>query len=261
MNRRLGLIPSPPKASDLKLASYLDKPKLIEAIQAPRLLDWAAVPLPSGRLPEPDRDPLYNNVAGCCTRSAMGHQVNLVAKHALLPIRVTASMVRDSYRRTGYDPDTGEGDNGESLRDMLSDGKTNGIYGARVVAYARVDPTDLEEVALGNFLTLGLVGGYALPRVSQDQVDEQGRPQWVKPAGGWPDGQGPGSWGLHAIYTHGERSGNTWGEGVVVDVPWHLGCCFELWAALLDIARIGDRAPNGFAWQDLVRDAEARSAA
>lgn len=44
MTRLLGLNPSPPKASDLRLATYLDKPALLDRGQAPRLLDWAAAP-------------------------------------------------------------------------------------------------------------------------------------------------------------------------------------------------------------------------
>lgn len=255
MTRLLGLTPSPPKASDLRLANYLDRPKLIEAIQAPRLLDWAAVPLPSGSRPMPDRDPLANDRKSCCTFSAGGHWANLVAQHALLPLRVTDEQVEADYLRI-----TG-GDNGASIRDdLLRTWLHDGLWDTKLLAYASVDYTDPEEMALASFLGIGLLGGYALPLVSQDQVDERGRPQWTMPAGGWPEGKGPGSWGLHAIYTHGERSGNTWGEDVVTDMPWHGGCCFELWFGLLDIARIGDRGINGFDWQQLVADAEARAA-
>lgn len=262
MNRLLGCNPSPPDARDLKLASYLDKPRLIEAAQAPRLHSWAAFPLPSGVRPAPDRDPLANNVLSCCTISMGGHWANLIAQHAERPLVVTAEMVRDAYAMlTGYDPVTGAGDNGASIRDdLLKPWKRDVLWGTRLLAYAAVDWTDEEEVALAGWLGCGTLGGYALPLLSQGQVDAKGRMQWTVPEGGFPEGQGPGSWGLHAIYTYAERAGNTWGDEVVTDKSWMRECCFERWFGLLDIWQRDASAPNGFDWRQLLADAEARAA-
>jgi len=260
MTRFLGCNPSPQDSRDLQLASYLDKPRLIEAIQSPRLHDWAAFPLVSGRLPAYDRDPLYNNVAGCCTFSQGGHWVNLTAQHSGYPHVVTADMVKQAYMSTGYNPITGAGDNGASIReDLLKPWKASGWWGTKLLAYAAVDWTDPEEVAIAGFLGCGTLGGYALPLASQNQTDAKGRMQWTVPAGGFPEGQGPGSWGLHAMYFHGENNGNTWGDEVATDWPWKRQCCFELWFGVLDIMQMGSRAPNGFDWQQLLLDAEART--
>jgi hypothetical protein len=258
--RLLGCNPSPPDPRDLKLASYLDKPKLIEAIQAPRLHSWAAFPLPSGTRPACDRDPLYNNVAGCCTFSMGGHWANLVAQHTGRPLIVTADMVRDAYTSTGYNPITGAGDNGANIReDLLKPWKAMGWWGTKLLAYAAINKDDEEEVALAGWLGCGTLGGYALPLVSQSQADAKGRMQWTEPEGGFPPGQGPGTWGNHAIYTPAERAGNSWGDEVVMDRPWLVKCCFERWFGLLDIWQLGFSAPNGFDWQQLLSDAEARS--
>ena len=261
-NYPLGAVPSGESPRDLKLSLYIDKPKLIEASQVPALSDWDRVLLPSGDIPKPDTDPLYNGIAGCCVYSACAHQANLLAQHAGLEKLVTAEMVRDAYAAgTGYDPATGEGDNGAVPRLVLRDWEAGKLtWGCRPLAHGRVDWRDPEEVALATWLFGGTLGAYALPIVSQGQADALGRPQWVKPAGGWPQGQGPGTWGNHMVYHHGTRSGNTWGESVVEDQPWHDECCIELWFALLDISQLANgRAPNGFAWEDLLRDAQARA--
>lgn len=264
--RHLGRRPFIVDRRDIWLTNYLDRPKLAEAIDAsmaPRLVDWATLPLPSGARPQPDTDPLFNDQAGCCVFSMAGHKVNLVAQHALSPVRVTAEMVRDAYaKRTGYDPVTRTGDNGAYIReDLLKPWKRDGLWGTKLLAYAQVNWTNPEEVALANWLCGGLMGGYNLPAIYGEQVDAHGRPQWTRPESGWPPGQGPSSSRGHAIYTHGERSGNTWGQGVVMDQSWVNDACDELWFGLLDIWQVGWSAPNGFAWQDLFRDAEARSGA
>lgn len=251
-----------PQRRDLLLASYIDKAKLIEVARAPLAHDWTMIRLPSGELPEPDRAPLYNDVAGSCVGSMGAHKVNLLRQHTgrTVPV-VTWEMVREWYRRTGYDPGTGAHDNGAYIReDLLKPWRAEGLFGTRCIAYALVNHRDPEEVALGSWLAGGLLGGYRLPIASQSQVDAKGRPQWYRPPSGWPSGQGPGSWGGHAMNLSSPFGGNTWGESVVWDDGWHLDCCDELWFALLDIMRIGDRAPNGFAWQDLLADAEARAA-
>jgi len=263
MTRLLGKLPFQPDRRDLKLALYLDKAALIDRGQAPRLADWAAMPLPSMARPRADTDPLFNDQAGCCVYSAAGHLVKLQAQHTSRPeLIVTPGMVRDAYSAgTGYDPTTGANDNGAYIREMLKGWKADGMWGTRPVAYALVNKADPEEVALASWLGGGLIGGYQLPAASQGQTDEHGRPQWTVPAGGFPAGQGPGTWGGHAIYTHGERAGNTWGESLVFDQPWADACCDELWFCLVDCWQTAGRAPNGFDWQQLVTDAEARSAA
>lgn len=260
-NYPLGAIPSGESPRDLRLGLYVDKQRLFESTQAPALDDWVRVLLPDGNFPQPDTDPLYNDVAGCCVYSACGHLANLTAQHTGSLVRVTAGLVRQAYADgTGYDPETGANDNGAIPRLVLADWKAGRIHwGCRPLAYGRVDWRDPEEVTLATCLFGGTLGAYALPLVSRGQADAHGRPQWAKPPDGWPAGQGPGTWGNHMIYNHGTRSGNTWGESVFEDRAWHDECCFELWFALLDISRLANgRAPNGFDFEQLLADAEAR---
>lgn len=259
--RHFGKRPIITDIRDIWLASYLDAPKLIDSAQAPALPDWAAVKTPAGYLPSPDHDPLFNDRAGSCVFSGAGHMVNLLNQHTSRPLYVNADMVRDAYATTGYDPETGAGDNGANIREhLLKPWKALGWWGTKAIAYARVDPTNVEEVALATWLGGGLIGGYNLPADCFEQNDGQGRPQWSMPEGGWAPGEGPSASRGHCIYTHGVRSGNTWGQSLVMDQPYILATCDELWLVLLDIWQVGDRAPNGFAWQQLVADAEARAA-
>jgi len=262
-SRYLGKLPHVPKATDLRLAKYLDVATLIDVALAPLNLDWSAFPTPNGDLPTPDTDPLGNDRAGNCAWAGPGHMVNLIGKQVgRSDLVVTADMAIAAYSKyTGYDPVTGANDNGTVLRNVLAAWQKDGLYGTKCLAYALVDQTNRDEIALAAWLGLGLIGGYNLPLASQNQNDSQGRPEWFVPPGGFPPGQGPGSWGGHCVYTHGD-TGNTWGESVVMSQEWVKACCDELWIAVVDATNLANgRVPAGFAWNDFLADVQARQAA
>jgi hypothetical protein len=265
MTRHLGLTREAPDPKRLRLANYLDKGVLIDVEQAPMGADWTMIPLPSGQRPSPDTDPLYNRKAGCCVFSMAGHYVKLVARHVGrddIADAVTEEAVKRAYiAATGYNPDTGENDTGYTFSGLWKIWETDGLFGTKVLARASVDWLDEDEVALGDWLGVGTLGGYALPLAAQTQVDELGRPDWRVPPEGWSHGDGPGKWGNHAILQHGQRGGNTWGESVIWTQNWARACCFDLHFVVLDIAKIATgRAPNGFAFDDLLADTRARAA-
>jgi hypothetical protein len=261
--RFLGKLPFVLDHRDLKLAKYIDAGKLIDLAMAPLGADWSAMPTVTGALPIPSTDPLYNNKAGCCVDTGLANEINMVGQQTgNSSLVVTADMVRKKYiEQTGFDPWSGANDTGLVIRDVLKDAMKNGIFGAKPVAFAAVDWANEQEVALANWLGCGTIGGYALPAASQNQVDEQGRPSWYVPAGGWPSGWGPGTWGGHCIWQHGQRNGNTWGEGVIWTQNWAAECCDELWLVLWSEWKMANgRAPDGFDFEQLKLDVAARQA-
>ena len=259
--RFLGKLPFEPDSRDLLLAKYIDKAQLIEAAQVPGALDWGAFPTPAGPQPEADADPLYNNVAGCCAYAAPGHMIKLMGQLTGVPMVVTANMVRDAYAAaTGYDPATGANDNGANIRDMLNQWRQSGLYGTTIAAYCAVDWNNADEIAIAAWLCGGLIGGYELPK----RIDEQD-PDWFVPEALTADDE-PGSLGGHCIYQHGTSPGldesNSWGEHTTFTPGWRRKYCSELWAPVLRMwAMRNGRAPNGFAFSDLLADVNARSKA
>lgn len=264
----LGKLPFESDSRDLKLANYIDKDKLISSNDCPLAHDWDAIPTvdESGKLPEPDTDPLFNNVAGCCVFSGPGHMAKMVGQQTGEPIVVTAEMVSNAYSAyTGYKLNPKLLDRGFSIRIMLKIWKLLGLYGTKALAYAIVNWNDPTELALASWLGCGTLGGFALPKASQSQLDAQGRQLWSVPQGGFPEGQGPGTWGNHCIWCHapspGLEGGNSWGIKTYWTTEWNRECCDERWMALLDKWKMRTgRAPNGFAFDDLLADAAARSA-
>jgi hypothetical protein len=258
----LGKRPHVTDKRDLKLSAYIaDMGRLLEVSQAPAASDWTQMPTPAGTTPAPDTDSLGNDVLGCCVYAAPAHQVRLMGQLTGNPsLRPGRGDVIDAYSRyTGYNPVTGEGDNGAYTRDMLKVGQNEGLYGAKIVAYVAVDPKNADEVTVASWVGCGLIRGYSLPVASQLQE------VWDVPVGGWPAGKGPGTWGGHCIFGQSTSpridDGNSWGLRQPWTAPWRCACCDELYLALWNAWQMTSRAPNGIAWADILADVAARKAA
>jgi hypothetical protein len=264
--RPLGKLPFETDSNDLKLSKYIDKQKLLSTEHFPEAHDWDAVHSYDGKLPPHDRDPLANDNANCCVFSAPGHQVKMIGFQVGLPIPVTSNMVLDAYSIGGYKISSKLFDNGFSIRAMLKIWKLFGLYGTKALAYTSVNRFDPVELALASWLGCGTIGGFALPKASQGQVDNLGRQLWYVPQGGFPPGQGPGTWGHHAIWSYKPTpiidGGNSWGEDTYWTQEWNRQCCDERWMVIVDKWKMASgKAPNGFAFKDLLSDAAARAAA
>jgi len=177
----------------------------------------------------------------------------------------TADDVLSEYaRRSGYDRETGANDNGFVIRDMLKIWQREGMFGTKLLAYALVSGNP-DEIAIASWLGCGTIGGYSLPLASQSQVDAIGRQLWYVPPRGFPSGQGPGTWGGHCIWEDAPSpsldGGNSWGQQVYWTPEWAKACCDERWICIVDAWKMATgRAPNGFAWDDLMADVRARTA-
>jgi hypothetical protein len=262
----LGKLPFVPDTRDLKFCDYIDKQKLISASQCPLAHDWEAIPSILGKKPEVDTDPLANDKANCCVFSAPGHMVKMIGLQTDAPISVTSGMVLDAYGISGYRLDPKHLDNGFNIRVMLKLWKLIGLYGTKALAYVLVNWKDPDELALASWLGCGTIGGFALPKASQGQVDARGKQLWFVPPGGFPKGQGPGTWGNHGIWcckpSPALDGGISWGQGTYWTQEWNQECCDERWMVLVDKwqPRAG-RTPNGFAFEQLMADVKARAAA
>jgi len=259
----LGKKPFVAKSKDLKLANYIDKSAVISAAQVPLALDWQAFRCANDEIPPLDTDPLGNDRAGNCVFAGPGHQTNMIRAQQGIGEKVTKEQVIAAYAKySGYDPVTGANDDGFVVRDMLKIWQRDGLYGCRALAYALVNWHDPDEVAVASWLGCGTIGGYSLPKESQDQHGEDGKQLWYVPQGGWPSGRGPGTWGGHCIWVRGTSpklsTGNSWGQTTLWDLDWQKQCCDEMWLVITD--EWATCSPNGFSYQDLLNDVKARTA-
>lgn len=94
---------------------------------------------------------------------------------------------------SGYDPNTGENDNGAVELDVLNYWRKHGIASHKIFAYAALQPRNHSHIKAAVYLFGGVYIGLALPLSAQNQDI------WDIPHGGFAGNGRPGSWGGHSV--------------------------------------------------------------
>jgi len=153
-----------------------------------------------------------------CTCAAAGHLIHAwtsrVGTAVILPTR---TVVRAYSHITGYNPRTGENDEGADVLTVLKYWRKTGFDGHRIEAFVGLERHHSLHVRAGIFLFGGVYVGLSLPRSAH------GQKIWHVPTTG-PTGDGkPDSWGGHVVpiigydehgltaITWGRRQRMTWG--------------------------------------------------
>ena len=222
-DRKLGLRPAK-NAPALAFASF----------RAPGI---PAHPLAADHLSDVTDFGLYDNDKyGDCGPTSVANYIKLVTK-ALTGVEVSVSQddVFDLYRRSGnpgFDPATDADDNGVDMQTMLEALAKGGIGGGhKPVAFAKVDPSNLDEVRAAIAIFGGVLWGVTLDIAQQVQTDE---------GGPW-DYQRSSIWGGHAVvagaYTSAPSGTDvsvvTWGEVLGVTDRFMAHQLGECWVVVM----------------------------
>lgn len=226
----------------LRLATYLDT-----ALPAPPAhADWISH-VPSW--------PMYDNDRiGCCTIATAAHLVQSWTQYAVDDDwMIPQNAVTAAYSAvSGYNPVTGDNDNGAVVMDVLRYWRTAGIGGRKILAYVQVNTRDLREVRQAIHMFGGVYIGAMLPLAAQGQVGSL----WQPTTG--PQGRA-GSWGGHAIsvsaYTPKTLTCITWGAAQDMTWGWWRRYVDEAYA-IVSVDQINRRGlnPNGMDVTALLAD-------
>jgi hypothetical protein len=167
---------------------------------------------------------LANDRLGDCTIACAGHLEMLWRANVGSSFIPTDDQIIAAYSAiTGYDPDTGDNDNGAVEIDVLNYWRKTGIADHKIVAYMAVDhkpPFIQKQFQQALDLFGGVYLGINMPSAWQDATE------WRD----LPDQKGinaPGSWGGHAVPAVAYDA-----EGVIV-ITW--GAPLKMtWGALTD---------------------------
>jgi hypothetical protein len=252
MNRifRLGKLPARHDPRTLRLSSYLrpavlpTPPAIVNYTNA--VADWLM---------------FRNDQVGDCAIAGPAHLDMGWTALAGKPFAPSDDDVIAAYSAvSGFDPASGDNDNGCCLLDVLKFWRNVGIGGRKIGAWAAVSPASAyRKFALWSFE--GLLGGLLLPNSAQDQI-----------GGVWdvvdPQLRGdsaPGSWGGHCITLHADAASGltaiTWGAKQRMTERFLRAYCDELYAVLSpDILSGAKRSPEGFDLAALQTDLKAVAA-
>lgn len=180
---KLGKLVPKHDARTLQFDKYLQTAALPKI---PASKDW------SGKVPQWLM--LANDRLGDCTCAAAGHMIMDWSSNASTEIIPTDADVITAYSAvSGYDPSTGENDNGAVELDVLNYWRKTGIASHKIFAYAALQPRNHSHIKAAVYLFGGVYIGLALPLSAQNQDI------WDIPAGGFAGNGRPGSWGGHAV--------------------------------------------------------------
>jgi hypothetical protein len=142
--------PSPPNPKDLELPRFLRAPAQLP--RPPEVIDNTTVvhqPWPM----------LANNKYGCCVFSSSGHRIITQAAMLGRQVQVTDRQALRGYSEvTGFDPRTGQNDNGAIMVDAANWERRHELAGDTIFAFARIriDPRDREMLDLATFYLGGV---------------------------------------------------------------------------------------------------------
>lgn len=195
--------------------------------------------------------PMYgNDRLGDCTCAAVGHMIQAWTAAAGGEKTPAEADVLEAYI-----PGTGADDTGRMELDVLNYWRKTGVGGDKILAYAAIDPGNVEHVRAAIWLFGGVYTGIALPRTAQRQV------VWDLVGDGKSGDSQPGSWGGHAVpYEEYDQEGFTvvtWGGTLKLTDAFHSGYTDEVYAVLsTDLLNAG-KTPQGFDLATLQADLAA----
>ncbi len=197
-----------------------------------------------------------NDKIGDCTCAAAAHLImEWTDANGSLVTPADQDIIAAYSAITGYDPATGNNDNGAAETDVLNYWRRNGIASHKILAYTALTTSNHDHIMLATFLFGGCYIGLNLPTAAQTQLI------WSVPQGGLTGPGAPGSWGGHAVPVIGyDQDGLTiitWGATKQLTWDFWDAYCEEAYAIISsDFA--GDKpAPNGFDLAALQQDLNA----
>jgi hypothetical protein len=198
---------------------------------------------------------MLNDSIGDCTCAGAGHMIEAWRASSGSPVVIPDAEVLSAYEFvSGYDPKTGDNDNGAVCLDVLNAWRKGTIFSDHTIsAYAKVEPSNHDQIKDAVWLFGGCYIGVALP------ICVQGKKSWTMPHNPHAASSQPGSWGGHCVDIVAYDSRGTWvvswGELIRVSWPFLATYCDEAYAVLShDWIGGKGQAPDGFDLAQLQAD-------
>ena len=243
---RLGKLPPKEDPRTLKLSAYL-RPNLPPP---PDMLLRSEVQGPWGMM--------RNDEIGDCAIACPGHAIMSWTARTGKQFTPTDEQIVEAYSAvSGYDPKTGENDNGCYALDVLKYWRRHGIAGHKIHAFAKVDINHPRLIETAIMLFGGLYLGLSLPESAKRQLGHL----WSIPNEN-VENEAPGSWGGHAVWVPELYNPQivacvTWGGLQPMSWAWLRCYCDEAYAIISPDYLQEGKNPDGFLLEALQRDLDA----
>ena len=241
-----------------KLAPKIDK----KTLRLSYYVDYAVLPPP----PEscdwgckiPSWPMLKNDVLCICAIAGPGHMYQLWTTYTKPAPHIPSDkeVIKAYSKVSGYDPQTGENDNGCYLLDVLKYWRNSGIGGHKIIGFIALSPYRT-QIKTGLWLFGGLDIGIALPKYIEPTMST-GDDWDVPSASVKPEDAQPGSLGGHCVniiaYNEKGLTCATWGRTQFMTWGFVSAYVDEMYAVYSKDWFKQNKAPNGFDNKQLLKD-------
>lgn len=235
MTYKLGKLPPRPDERDFHLSAYLRKP-----LPTP--------PAEFGKDISMHWKMLGNDKFGCCVFAGGAHETMLWTKEGgKFSDFEERGVLADYAEVTGFDPRTGNNDDGTVVRDAMKYRRKRGLLDRdgirhRIEAYVSMrKDTEVMKAATWIFDAVGI--GFEVPSYAMDQF-RRGKPWDVKPGKATIEG---GHYVPVVGFYDGMFACVTWGKIQMMTVPFFEKFTDERWAMLTrEFLNAEGKSPDGF---------------
>jgi hypothetical protein len=238
-NFKLGKLPAKFDPKTLQFSNYVE-PSLLPSV--PKNYNWGKK-VKSWTM-------MKNDEVGNCTIATAGHMIQTWTSNIGKIHVVSDKEVITAYSGvSGYNPKTGDNDNGAVMLDVLKYWKKTGIGEHKITGYVQVQPKNRGHIQAAIYLFGTIDVGISLPA----SIEQQTGPglKWDVPKEGLNGDGEPGSLGGHAVNIVSYDSTGvllvTW--GFLQFATWRFveAYCDEIYAVLSgDWINAKEKSPSGF---------------
>lgn len=252
-----------------KLGKLAPKPNKLTLSFADYLKAGAALPKTPHKLfrefkiPDAQWGIYGNDKAGDCTCASKAHQIMLMTAHTGQMVTPDPAAIMKAYvDLTGYIPATptapAQNDTGCAMTDVLLYWQETGIAGHKILGWAQIDHTSIDQVKLAMYLFGAVDIGVQFPNSAMDQFNKGQAWEVLADDGGIDGGHDV------PLFGYGELGDScvTWGLRQTMTWDWFSKYCDEAYCVVTSdwINAATKAAPNQIDLATLTADLEALKA-
>jgi len=245
-----GRLPYKPDPRTFEVSAYLNKDNLPEI---PAEYNW-------GKKIKPDNwGDMGNLKINDCTCATAGHFIMVWTSSTTKLHKPKYKDILHAYIDiTGYNPKTdGEGPSVEAIK-TLKYWRKNGIDGYKIIAFAKLEENNREQLKQTIYLYGGCYIGLNLPKSAEKQYNESKK--WAVPRGGAKGDGEPGSLFGHAVLITGYKDDElqivTWGKEMIMTMEFWETYGEESYAVFSEEFIKNEKTPTGIDVDVLRNDLE-----
>ncbi len=195
-----------------------------------------------------------------CTCAAAGHMIMTWTSNTGRLKRPNDKDIMKAYcDLTDYVPETDENDEGVEALKVLKYWRKTGIAGHKIVAFARLQDKNREQLLKTIYLFGGCYVGLNLPKSAERQYNTTKK--WTIPRTGKKKDAKKGSWFGHMVQVTGYKNEElrivTWGQEMIMTIDFWEAYAEESYAVFSETFIRHDKTPTGIAVDILLNDIES----